>query len=201
MDWDRLKTFYVVASNGSLSGAEQTLRVTQSALSRQINQLEHEMKARLFERHARGLRLTEAGQTLFPIAEKIYMQILGVQSELMDQKDEASGKLTIVMPPTYGTFWLISHLAEFSRLFPEIKVSIISSEASNFLHTIREDVYVQILSVEPPENSDTCSHLMCSYRQYVFAGKLYLKERGVPQTIEDIECHQIIACRNVMSPN
>ena len=54
MDWDKLKIFYAVAQAGSFTNATVALNLSQSAISRQIQSLENELKVQLFERHARG---------------------------------------------------------------------------------------------------------------------------------------------------
>jgi len=65
MDWDKLKIFHAVAEAGNFTKATYVLNLSQSAISRQIQSLEQELKTQLFERHARGLSLTENGEYLF----------------------------------------------------------------------------------------------------------------------------------------
>ena len=62
MDWDKLKIFHAVAEAGSVTSATVNLNLSQSAISRQIQSLEDDLKVKLFERHARGLTLTENGE-------------------------------------------------------------------------------------------------------------------------------------------
>ena len=62
MDWDKLKIFHAVAEAGSFTSATVILNLSQSAISRQIQSLEEDLKVKLFERHARGLTLTENGE-------------------------------------------------------------------------------------------------------------------------------------------
>lgn len=64
MDLRQLKTFICVAESGSLSRASDRLRIAQPALSRQIKLLEHTVGTDLFNRHVRGMDLTDAGKTL-----------------------------------------------------------------------------------------------------------------------------------------
>ncbi len=54
MDWDKLKIFHAVAEAGSFTSATVNLNLSQSAISRQIQSLEDDLKVKLFERHARG---------------------------------------------------------------------------------------------------------------------------------------------------
>ena len=65
MDWDKLKIFHAVAEAGSFTSATVNLNLSQSAISRQIQSLEEELNVKLFERHARGLTLTENGCLLY----------------------------------------------------------------------------------------------------------------------------------------
>ena len=59
MDWDKLKIFYTVAEASSFTKAATILNLSQSAISRQIQSLEQDLKIQLFERHARLLFLTD----------------------------------------------------------------------------------------------------------------------------------------------
>ena len=68
MDWDKLKIFHTVAEASSFTKASTILNLSQSAISRQIQGLETDLKVQLFERHARGLVLTENGEYLFKSA-------------------------------------------------------------------------------------------------------------------------------------
>ena len=65
MDWDKLRVFHAVADAGSLTHAGARIRLSQSAVSRQIRNLEETLNVTLFHRHARGLILTEQGELLF----------------------------------------------------------------------------------------------------------------------------------------
>ena len=65
MDGAKLRIFHAVASAGSFTHAGQSLGLSQSAVSRQISALEEEISTPLFQRHARGLTLTDEGELLF----------------------------------------------------------------------------------------------------------------------------------------
>ena len=63
MDWDKLKSFYEIAISRSISKASAKLNISQSALSRQIQDLEYDLKTPLFIRHQKGVRLTAVSYT------------------------------------------------------------------------------------------------------------------------------------------
>ncbi|MGB0713520.1 MAG: LysR family transcriptional regulator [Gammaproteobacteria bacterium] len=70
MEYSSLRTFVTVAREGNLSRAAERLFLSQPALSLQMKKLQEELGLRLFERSAHGMRLTDAGQSLLPAAER-----------------------------------------------------------------------------------------------------------------------------------
>ena len=81
MDWDRLKTFYHVATAGSISKAMSSIHLSQSAITRQIQSLEYSLKTKLFKRHTKGLTLTEQGTYLFEETEKIFADLNSIEKK------------------------------------------------------------------------------------------------------------------------
>ena len=88
MDWDKLKIFHAVAEAGSFTSATVNLNLSQSAISRQIQSLETDLKIKLFERHARGLVLTDNGKYLFKTAHEVISKLKDVEATLGDEKDK-----------------------------------------------------------------------------------------------------------------
>ena len=74
MDNQNLKAFITVANSGSFSEAAELLHLTQSAISKRIAQLEHQIGKKLFDRIARQVTLTEAGTELLPRAQRILQE-------------------------------------------------------------------------------------------------------------------------------
>ena len=92
MDWDKLKIFHTVAEAGSFTNASTILNLSQSAISRQIQYLEQDLKIHLFERHARGLVLTNNGEYLYKTANEVISKLKDVEATLVDEKDKITGK-------------------------------------------------------------------------------------------------------------
>ena len=88
MDWDKLKIFHTVAEASSFTKASTILNLSQSAISRQIQSLESDLKIKLFERHARGLALTDNGKYLFKTAHEVISKLKDVESNLSEEKDK-----------------------------------------------------------------------------------------------------------------
>ena len=88
MDWDKLRIFHAVASAGSFTHAGQSLGLSQSAVSRQISALEDEISTPLFQRHARGLTLTDEGELLFTAVTDVLGRLAAAEEALKNVHDE-----------------------------------------------------------------------------------------------------------------
>ena len=99
MDLKRLRTFVAVADLGTVSKAALRLRISQSALSRQISDLEYECGFKLFDRIGRRLFLTTRGEQLLGDCRGVLGQLgsLGERIELLKRGD--SGVLKVAAPP------------------------------------------------------------------------------------------------------
>ena len=86
MDWNKLKSFYEIAICKSISKASTKLNISQSALSRQIQDLEFDLNTSLFIRHQKGVRLTEQGENLFNAVNQINFSISDFEKKLFDKK-------------------------------------------------------------------------------------------------------------------
>ena len=103
MDWDKLKIFHAVAEAGSFTSATVILNISQSAISRQIQSLEEDLNVKLFERHARGLTLTENGEYVYKTAREVIGKLKEVERSLGDKKNKPTGKLTVSTVVSFGT--------------------------------------------------------------------------------------------------
>jgi len=89
MDWDKLRIFQAVADAGSFTHAGETLKLSQSAISRQIGALEEQLGVMLFHRHARGLILTEQGELLYRTARDMAAKVNTAEALLRARALEA----------------------------------------------------------------------------------------------------------------
>ena len=104
-------------------------------VGRQIQALEQDLKVQLFERHARGLTLTENGEYVFKTAHEVISKLKEVETSLGDQKNKPTGKLTITTVRSFGTHWLTPRIQEFMRLNPEIEIELVFDDKELDLST------------------------------------------------------------------
>src|SRR6266446_6783172 len=124
MDLRRLRTFVAVAELGTVSEAALHLRISQSALSRQISDLEQELRVRLFDRVGRRLVLTAIGEELLGDCRSVLGQVrsLGERAELLCRGD--SGVLKVAAPPQTIESVLSIFLPRYAERFPNVHVKL-----------------------------------------------------------------------------
>jgi LysR family transcriptional regulator, nitrogen assimilation regulatory protein len=104
MDFNDLRMFVKVARYGSFSSAADHLHIAQSALSRRIGRLEHQLGMQLLVRHGRGTELTKEGGLLAQEAERLFDEFDRLQQTIRSMGKEPSGLVRIAMTPIAGQF-------------------------------------------------------------------------------------------------
>lgn len=110
-----LRFFYYVAEHGSVTLAAQKLFVTQSAVSKQIKNLEDSLGLTLFDRVNKKLVLTSNGTVLFSCCQQVFAKLDDCLVDLT-QKNHRKKQLVLSCEPTISMKWLIPRLAEFNAL-------------------------------------------------------------------------------------
>ena len=190
MDWDKLKIFHAVAEAGSLTNATVSLNLSQSAISRQIQSLEQDLKAQLFERHARGLTLTENGEYVFKTAHEVISKLKEVETSLGDQKNKPTGKLTITTVRSFGTHWLTPRIQEFMLLNPEIEVELIFDDKELDLSTRQADIGI---FMRRPKQLNYIQKKLVDINYHIYGSTKYLEKCGIPKTVNDLNKHRFIS--------
>ena len=190
MDWDKLKIFHVVAEAGSFTSATVILNISQSAISRQIQSLEEDLKVKLFERHARGLTLTQNGEYVYKTAHEVISKLKEIESSLGDQKNKPTGKLTITTVRSFGTHWLTPRIQEFMNLNPEIEVELIFDDRELDLSTRQADIGI---FMRRPKQLTYIQRKLVDINYHIYGSTKYLGTYGIPKTINDLTKHRFIS--------
>ena len=190
MDWDKLKIFHAVAEAGSFTNATINLSLSQSAISRQIQSLEEDLKVKLFERHARGLTLTESGEYVFKTAHDVIAKLKEVETTLADKKIKPSGKLTVTTVISFGTTWLTPRIKEFMQLNPEIEVELIFDDKELDLSTRQADIGI---FMRRPKQLNYIQRKLIDINYHLYASNKYLEKHGYPKNINDLNKHSFIS--------
>tara|TARA_R110002072_G_scaffold94435_3_gene208658 strand:- start:411 stop:1304 length:894 start_codon:yes stop_codon:yes gene_type:complete len=189
MDWDKLKSFHAAAEAGSLTGAAEALRLSQSAVSRQIAALEDDLGVKLFHRHARGLIPTEPGQLLYKVAHDISAKVALAEAMVTDSRDKPSGDLRVTAPIAMGSIWLAPRLAAFNAAYPDIRIHLMLDDRELDIAGLEADCAIRPW---PSTQNDLIQRKLMNVRQHMYAGRAYLERRGTPQSVADLDQHSFI---------
>ncbi|WP_026296606.1 LysR family transcriptional regulator [Hirschia maritima] len=190
MDWDKLKSFHAAAETGSLTAAGERLGISQSAVSRQIAALEESLKNSLFQRHARGLILTEAGRILHRATAEMASSARTAESALNDTGDTPHGQLHVTAPVAFGSFWLAPRIHKFADLYPRMRIKLSLDDREYDLLTLEAECAIRLWAAD---KADLIQRKLVTVRTSLYASEEYLEQHGTPERAEDLDRHRIVS--------
>ena len=135
LETDLLRSFLAVIDAGSISSAAERIGRTQSAVSLQIKRLEEVTQTPVFERHGRGVSLSEAGKRLEPVARQAVRLLDNSLAQI--RSDDLSGTLHIGIPDDRGKTKLANMIAHFTRQHPQVDLNVHCASGAGFGEAIR----------------------------------------------------------------
>lgn len=189
MDWDKLKIFKAVAEAGSFTHAEEKLNLSQSAISRQIANLEQGLDLPLFHRHPRGLTLTEQGEMLLQTVCEVTDQLSKAEMLLKDSRQLTAGPLNLTTVEFIAWSWLAPLFPKFKTLYPQIQLSVLLDDRVYNLNKREADAAIRLQRIE---NSDMIEKHLTTARFSLCASREYINKYGVPEKLSDFKNHIMI---------
>lgn len=144
-DLQKWRSFVAIGQLGSLTRAALFLDSSQSFLSRQVNALERECGARLFNRTGRGVELSEAGRRLFPRVKELLEQAQSLEREIRADLREPVGTVTLGSLPSIGTILIGRLYAQVRAQFPGVSLKVLegsSGQVEEWLTDARVDIAI-----------------------------------------------------------
>ncbi|MCE5242877.1 MAG: LysR family transcriptional regulator [Syntrophobacteraceae bacterium] len=124
MNINLLKIFYYAAKFGSISAAAEALCVTQPAVTKGIQRLHEFYGIKFLNLYGRKLALTDAGEILYTIAEKIFEIEKQAEELIRDFQERRKGHIRILASESFGAYYLPFIIIPFSSENPQIRVSV-----------------------------------------------------------------------------
>ncbi|MBL7636976.1 DNA-binding transcriptional regulator YafC [Atlantibacter hermannii] len=183
---EELMIFVAVVESGSFSRAAEQLSLANSAVSRAVKKLEMKLGVSLLNRTTRQLSLTEEGERYFRRVQQILQDIAAAENEIMETKQTPRGLLRIDAATPVILHYLIPLIKPFREKYPEITLSLVSSET--FINLIERKVDVAIRVGTLSDSSLRARPLFSSYRK-IIAAPAYLEKHGTPQSVDDLANH------------
>nr|WP_321440001.1 LysR substrate-binding domain-containing protein [uncultured Hyphomonas sp.] len=197
MDWGKLRSFHAAAEAGSLTSAGDRLGISQSAVSRQIAALEETLGVSLFQRHARGLVLTDAGHTLFRSTMDMAQAAASANTALRDQQETPQGELIVSAPVAFGSTWLVPRLGNFVKKHPDLHLDLRLEDREYDLLKLEAECAIRLWAAD---KADLIQRKLGTVATNLYASPEYLKTAGMPRTPQDLDNHRIIAYGDESSP-
>lgn len=154
MDWDDLKVLLALSRRGSARGAAQELGVSNSTITRRLDEMELQLHTRLFDRTPDGYKLTGAGEQVLPTAEHVEELMLAAERKISGGDRELEGNIRLTLPPVGRMSFLMQRLALFCEQYPRIRIELVSSNDALDLSRREADIAIRVMpaGVHPPEN-------------------------------------------------
>ncbi|MEV6607173.1 LysR substrate-binding domain-containing protein [Kutzneria sp. NPDC051319] len=154
MQFQQLAYFVAVAEHRHFTRAAEHMRVAQPSLSQQIRALEHDLGAPLFHRIRGNVSLTEAGETLLPIARRILAEIEGARRAIRELDELERGRVRLGAPPSLCTGLLPAILSAFRRRYPGIQLELHESGSGDLRQRLSEGALDLALLAGPRHAGD-----------------------------------------------
>jgi DNA-binding transcriptional LysR family regulator len=192
MKWDALAVFAAVAEMESFTRAGARLGLPKSTVSRAVSELEGDLRARLFHRTTRRVRLTPAGRALFDQVGA-HVTALARAATPADPDAAPSGTLRITTVPDVGAAVVAEAVARFVAIHPAVRVDVRLSHV--LLDLVGEDIDValRVTRAALPDTSHLTARRLGAIRLKVYASPRYLARAGTPRSVDDLDQHTVVA--------
>ncbi len=153
------KMFYDVAQYGSVSTASKNLNVSQPAISRAIKRLEEDLDVTLFYRTLNGMILTEKGRELLTFVEEACNSLIIGERTMMETNSLIKGKLTIGVPQSIASFYLLDRLNKFHEAYKDIEISLINRPTEELIKLLESHELDIIIDLSPIQTHEKELHI------------------------------------------
>jgi DNA-binding transcriptional LysR family regulator len=189
MRLDEISVFVAVVHAGSFIGAARRLGAPPSTISARVIALEQRLGVTLIQRTTRKLRTTDAGQRYFEDCRKALRQ-LEIADELVTEATRGdSGVLRLTAASDVAQSALPPVIAGFRAAYPRMKIDLVVTD--QFVDMIADGIDLAVRP-GPMRDSNLIVRTFITASPGLYASAAYLKRRGTPQRIEDLDRHDIV---------
>jgi len=184
-----MAAFTKVVGAGSFSAAAREMQVSQALVTKQIQELESWLGARLLNRTTRRLSLTEIGTVFYERAARILDAVEEARNAAGALQTVPRGRLRINAPVSFGLIHLAPAITEFLRRFPDVSIEMLVNDRVVDLLEGEFDVGVRIGRLR---DSSLIARKIAPIRLAVCAAPDYLAQHGAPKTPDDLANHDCL---------
>ena len=186
---DELQVFVSVIESGSISAAAEQIGQTPSAISRTLSRLEAKLDTTLINRTTRRMDLTEEGKFFLERARQILGQMEDLEERLSSRQHTPAGRLRINAASPFMLHSIVPYVAEFRALYPDIQLELNSNDLIIDLLEQSTDIAIRIGALA---DSSLHARSLGSSPLNILASPDYLKQHGIPTTVEALSGHSLL---------
>jgi DNA-binding transcriptional LysR family regulator len=185
-----IEAFVRAVELGSFTLAARRLRLSPSALSRRVAQLEEALGVRLLHRTTRSVRLSEDGRAFFEQCREALRALHEAQEGVTGLRRRPAGLLRVEAPTMLGRDLVVPALARFVSRYAEVRVELRLQDPPVGNVSEASDV---VLRHGPLEDSGLVARKVGTTRMRVCGAPDYLRRKGTPRTLEALARHERLA--------
>ncbi|WP_440466164.1 LysR family transcriptional regulator [Pseudomonas sp. YH-1] len=193
-----MQIFVRVAEFGSFTAAADSLGYSTPHVSRSVSELEVHLRAKLINRTTRKLALTEVGVRYLERCKAIIEDLKLAELEAAGAHLEAFGKLRMHSPNGIGHYHIISLIAQYSELQPNVDFELNLSQVTPDLLAEGYDLIISADS-RVPDSGFIAQSLGTTY-SVLCAGPGYIREHGLPEEVGDLKAHTCLRLHDPAFP-
>ena len=192
-----MAVFARVVEANSFSAAAASLRLSKSAVSKQIARLEQRLGAQLLQRTTRKLTLTETGRIVLDHAQRVLIEAEAAEAAVQNLQTAPRGQLRVNLPMSFGLAYVTPLLPELLSKYPELHIDLTFNDRR--VDLLEEDVDVAIRIGELADSTLTGRRLAPA-RFITCASEAYLRKAGVPLKPSDLQQHECLIYKYLPEP-
>ncbi|WP_299796785.1 LysR family transcriptional regulator [uncultured Shewanella sp.] len=185
----RMLVFANVVEQGSLTAAADELGISRSMVSQHLKKLEARCATQLIYRTTRKMALTEDGQSFYHYCAELLQLAKQAENATKPQDKELQGSIKISAPVCLGEQNLISHIGEFNKSYPKIRITLLLEDRRLNLQENNIDIAIQ---ADPAIEPEFTSVRLGQFDEYLIASPGYVEQHGSPLHPDMLAKHQWI---------
>lgn len=195
---DAMRAFTAVATLGSFAEAARQLRISPSATTRLVADLEERLGLVLLNRTTRSVRLTEGGELYLDRCRRVLEDVDDAERAARGQGAEPRGVLKITAPVLFGRLYVMPIVNQVLAEYPRLSIRLVLSDRN--MHLIEEDLDVAI-RIGDLADSNLIAVRLGGVSRLLVASPDYLMRRSVPRGPADLTAHDVIAFEGIDATN
>ena len=188
-NWDEIKTAYQVARIGTVSGAAEVLGVHHATVIRHIDSLEKRLGEKLFQRHARGYTMTEAGRDLLAVAQSAEDQFSQLANRIRGHGETVSGELVFTSIADISA-QLTEVLTQFRAMYPNLTLRFLTGQ--RLFRLDYGEAHVALRAGNAPVEPDYVVQPFFLLQHGLYASPAYAAANGLPTSDADLANHRFV---------